>query len=157
MGHYRRSGMGRLSQNAVDPGKDLFAYLFILVMVFTFMLLMTTEERRSREAELKAPRSHQTGNSRFAAVENHKIGHLEKNGSEIKLVFAGRSYHPWRDLKALREDGRISRLKQAEGGEEEVIYLAADNINHVSLAEYFTAFRYLGEQGINIAFAEKLR
>ena len=50
----RRKRNGFSFENAQDPGKDLFAYLFLLIMVFSFMLLMTTEEKRKGRAILLA-------------------------------------------------------------------------------------------------------
>lgn len=157
MARYRRRGMAGIDQRMVDPGKDLFAYLFILVMVFSFMLLMTTQERHSHQPGQKAPQSSKLGRSQIAEVEPVKIGRLEKGDQGLVLIFADQTYHPWQDIDRLTTDGRITFSQREDGGSDQTLYLAADNAQKVSLVEYLEAFSFLGEKGINVAFAEKVR
>ncbi len=141
----------------VDPGKDLFAYLFILIMVFSFMLLMTTEERHSRRAENRAPQSLKAGRSELATVKAVNIGRLEKRGRGLVLVFAGQRYDPVRDFSRLEDDGRITIGRDADGKPRRTLYLDAGDAGLVSLAEYLKAFRFLGEHGVSVAFAERVK
>ncbi|MCD6292480.1 MAG: hypothetical protein J7M09_03365 [Deltaproteobacteria bacterium] len=157
MARYRKRGMSGIEQQMVDPGKDLFAYLFILIMVFSFMLLMTTEERRTHPSGQKAPQSSKVGYSQIAEVDPVNIGRLEKDEQGLILIFGDQIYHPLQDLKLLTADGRITVSQQGYGSGERTLYLAADNAQKVSLVEYLKAFSWLGEQGINIAFADKVR
>ena len=156
MARYRKRGLAGIEQRMVDPGKDLFAYLFILIMVFSFMLLMTTEERHSHRPGQKAPQSSKVGRSQMAEVAAVNIGRLEKRGKGIVLIFERRTYHPWQDIERLTADGRITVSRRADGGSDRTLYLAADNAQKVSLAEYLKAFSSLGEHGINVAFAEEV-
>ncbi len=157
MGRRRNRNPVGMGQATVDPGKDLFAYLFILIMVFSFMLLMTTEERHSRSSSYRAPQNAAAGHSTLARVRPAAIGRLEKRGGGIVLVFAGKSYDPVRDVAGLERDGCVSGRRNEEGVEQPTLYLAADNAGQVSLAEYLEAFRSLGEHGINVAFAERVK
>ena len=157
MARYRRRGLAGIEQRTVDPGKDLFAYLFILIMVFSFMLLMTTEERHSRKYGQKAPQSSKVGHSQVAEVAPVNIGRLEKGDKGIVLIFERQIYHPWQDIERLTADGRITVSQRADGSSDRILYLAADNAQKVSLAEYLKAFSFLGEHGINVAFAEEVR
>ena len=157
MARYRRRGQAGIEQRTVDPGKDLFAYLFILIMVFSFMLLMTTEERHSRRHDQKAPQSLKAARSQVSEVSPAGIGRLEKGDQGIVLVFEGQRYQPWQDIDRLTADGRITISQRADGGSDRTLYLAVDNAQEFSLAEYLAAFSFLGEQGINVAFAEKVR
>ncbi len=156
MARYRRRGMAAIEQRMVDPGKDLFAYLFILIMVFSFMLLMTTEERRAQQSGQKAPQSSKVGRSQLAEVAAVNIGRLEKGDQGLVLIFADQSYHPWQDIERLTSDGRITVSEQEDGSSNRTLYLAADNAQKVSLVEYLEAFSFLGEQGINVAFADEV-
>ncbi len=157
MARYRRRGLAGTEQRTVDPGKDLFAYLFILIMVFSFMLLMTTEERHSRRHGQKAPQSSKVGRSQVAEVAPVNIGRLEKGEGGIVLIFEGQRYHSWQDVERLIADGRITVFRQSDGSSDRTLYLAADNAQKVSLAEYLKAFSFLSEHGINVAFAEEVR
>ncbi len=157
MARYRKRGLSGIEQRTVDPGKDLFAYLFILIMVFSFMLLMTTEERHSRQRGQKAPQSSKVGRSQVVEVASTNIGRLEKEDNGIVLIFENQRYRPLQDIERLTADGRIAVSQGSDGSSERVLYLVAENAQKVSLAEYLKAFSFLGEQGINIAFAEEVR
>ncbi len=157
MARYRRRGLVGIEQRTVDPGKDLFAYLFILIMVFSFMLLMTTEERHSRQQGQKAPQRSKVSRSQVAQVAVVNIGRLEKGADGIVLVFEGQRYHPLLDVERLSADGRITVSQQLDGSSDRTLYLVAENAQKVSLAEYLKAFSFLGEHGINVAFADEVR
>ncbi len=156
MARYRRAGVTGIEQRVVDPGKDLFAYLFILIMVFSFMLLMTTEERHARQHNQRAPESTNASRSQLAEVAFDAIGHLEKDGNEIAMIFAGQEYFPLRDLDKLTADGRIIISKTKNGDVKQVIYLSTADADKLSLAEYLSAFSFLGEHGIDVAFADRV-
>ena len=156
MARYRRSGSTGIEQRVVDPGKDLFAYLFILIMVFSFMLLMTTEERRARQHNQQAPQSMKAAKSQLAEIDSKAIGRLEKNGDEVVMFFSGHKYFPLRDLERLKIDGRITISRSENGEVKRVIYLGTDDADKLSLAEYLSAFSFLGEHGINVAFADRV-
>jgi len=141
----------------VDPGKDLFAYLFILIMVFSFMLLMTTEERHAHRAQSPAPQTLKAGRSEMASVRTTNIGRLEKRGGGLVLLFAGQAYDPVKDFARLEKDGRITATPGPDGKPRRTIYLDAGDADLVSLAEYLETFRFLGEQGVNVAFAERVK
>jgi len=157
MSRYRRRGLVGMEQRTVDPGKDLFAYLFILIMVFSFMLLMTTEERHSHKADQNAPQSSKLGRSQIARVASINIGQLEKGEQGIVMVFEGQRYNPLQDVERLTRDGRITVSRQLDGSYSRTLYLVAENAQKVSLVEYLKAFSFLGEQGINVAFADEVR
>jgi len=156
MARYRRAGVTGIDQRVVDPGKDLFAYLFILIMVFSFMLLMTTEERHARRHQQRAPESTKASRSQLAEIAFNAIGRLEKDGGEVAMFFAGHEYFPLHDLKKLTADGRITVSKTENGEVRQVIYLSTADADKLSLAEYLAAFSFLGEHGINVAFADKV-
>ncbi len=156
MARYRRAGVSGIEQRVVDPGKDLFAYLFILIMVFSFMLLMTTEERHARRHRQQAPESTRAAQSQLAEIAFSAIGHLEKDGDEVAMFFADQEYFPLRDLDKLLADGRVVISKTENGGEKQVIYLSTADADKLSLAEYLSAFSFLGEHGINVAFADRV-
>jgi hypothetical protein len=143
-------------QGTVDPGKDLFAYLFILIMVFSFMLLMTTEERHAGSPNRPAPQSARAGRSELASVAAANIGRLEKLDGGLVLVFAGQRYDPVRDFGRLEKEGRITMGKNPDGTPKKILYLDAGDADLVSLAEYLKSFKSLSEHGVSVAFAERV-
>ena len=152
----RHSSLGP-GPGTVDPGKDLFAYLFILIMVFSFMLLMTTEERHAGSPSRQAPQSMKAGRSEMATVAPANIGRLERKGEGLVLVFAGQRYDPVKDFAQLEKDGRITSGPGPDGRSKRTLYLDAGDADLVSLAEYLNAFRFLGERGVSVAFAERVQ
>ena len=156
---YRRSRRTSIfHERTQDPGKDLFAYLFLLIMVFSFMLLMTTEERLNSISGQKGPeRQTAAGHSKLAAVSGKKIGRLTKKDGELYLAFGREFYHPRKDLGRLEKDQRVSAITDEAGRQKKVLYLEEDRANKVLLTEYLTAFQNLSNQGISIAFAERVK
>jgi len=155
---FRRRKNGILLERTQDPGKDLFAYLFLLIMIFSFMLLMTTEERRNSIPGQEGPQKHDaTGRSVLTAVPVEKIGQLAKKDGQLYLKFGKELYHPGRDLNRLKEERRISVVSDKDGRQNRVLYLEEEKANKVLLAEYLAAFQYLSQQGIGVAFAERVK
>jgi hypothetical protein len=147
----RRGRQGRLQlQGIQDPGKDLFAYLFLVMMVFSFMLLMSMEERYQKQVERKAPETRQSdaGRSSLVELEPTGLGRLRKKGDQLYLVFGDHWYDPQADFGGLETDGRIMN-----GAEGKTLYLFEEKGNQVYLGEYLVAFEFLSRQGINVAFA----
>jgi len=154
----RRKRNSSAHDGTQDPGKDLFAYLFLLVMIFTFMVLLTTEERRNGMAGQTAPASHPTSSrASLTAVERDQIGTLAMAGEQLVLNFADKTYHPSRDVNALLADGCVAHLPLQNGDENRVLYIAEQTQQAVSLEAYLAAFKALADEGITVAFAEKVR
>lgn len=127
-------------------------------MVFSFMLLMTVEEKRETMAGQTAPEKQGTaGRSTLAVVSKEKIGRLIKKDGELYLRFGKTLYHPRSDVPLLEKAQRVSVTFDKEGEEKRVLYLAEDWADKVLLAEYLNAFQYLSRQGIGVAFAESVK
>jgi hypothetical protein len=157
MGHRPRH-IGISLERTQDPGKDLFAYLFLLIMVFSFMLLMTTSERQSTLPGQKGPQqSEDSGRSRLAAVSTDKIAQLVKKDGRLWLRFGNDAYDPVWDMGRLEEDQRIAVITETDGRQQRVLYLEEDRTNTVLLAEYLAAFQHLNRHGIGVAFAERIK
>lgn len=154
----RRRKIGISLERTQDPGKDLFAYLFLLIMVFSFMLLMTTGERKSTMPGQTGPQQHDaTGRSLLAAVPLEKIARLAKKDGSLYLKFGSVFYHPGRDVDRLEKDHRIALISDKDGRHKRVLYLEEDKTNKVLLAEYLEAFQHLSLKGIGVAFAERIK
>jgi len=154
----RHRKIGISLERTQDPGKDLFAYLFLLIMVFSFMLLMTTGERKSTMPGQTGPQKHDaTGRSRLAAVPLEKIAKLARKGGNLYLKFGNEFYHPDRDVDRLEKDHRIALISDKDGRQKRVLYLEEDKTNKVLLAEYLEAFQHLSLKGIGVAFAERVK
>ena len=127
-------------------------------MVFSFMLLMTTGEKKSTIPGQTAPQQHNTiGRSLLAAVPLEKIARLAKKDGRLYLKFGSTLYHPDRDVDRLEKDHRIALISDKDGRWKRVLYLEEDRTNKVLLAEYLDAFQHLSLRGIGVAFAERVK
>lgn len=145
-----------LSQHSAnqDPGKDLFAYLFLLVMVFSFMLLVSLQEIHAQIQAQNAPGQQEAGQSMIGRIGQDQLGRLVRTGGGLVLEFDGIQYDPVADLDRLRQDGR---LEQGTDGEGSTLYLEEQPNSGVLLTEYLEAFINLNNAGVSVAFAESVK
>lgn len=138
---------------AGDPGKDLFAYLFLLIMVFAFMVLMSIEQKNNTQ---QAPDQKKQGKSRVTQILKKNIGTLEDRDGKIYLKFDQTIYDPVKDLHRLVQDKRIV-ISHPEGKEkQQFLYIEKKNQETISLFDYLETFQKLSQKNITIAFAEEL-
>ena len=142
-----------ISPAAGDPGKDLFAYLFLLIMVFSFMLIMSSEQTGSAQ---KAPHSEKRGTSGFTAISQKNIASLEKIDSKIFLRFGSELYNPEHDLEKLEKDKRIVIVKKTGEKEQKFLYIKKKDQEDISLFEYLETFKKISQKNISIAFAREV-
>lgn len=152
MGRRRRQGIST-SLAAGDPGKDLFAYLFLLIMVFSFMLLMSFEQAGSAR---KAPESEKSGTSTLTTISKDNIATLEEINSKIFLRFGKDLYDPENDLEKLEQDKKIVVVKQDGREEQRFLYIEKKNQEDISLFEYLETFKRLSQKNISIAFTREV-
>lgn len=152
MGRRRREGIST-SLAAGDPGKDLFAYLFLLIMVFSFMLLMSFDEKGSAQ---KAPESKKSGTSTLTTISKDNIATLEEIDSKIFLRFGKDLYDPENDLEKLEQDKKIVVVKQDGREEQRFLYIEKKNQEDISLFEYLETFKRLSQKNISIAFVREV-
>lgn len=149
----------RRRQNALDtmqvqdPGKDLFAYLFLLIMVFSFMLLMTMDERIEALQGKKAPEQVEAS-SGLTTVAHGTVGRLLKKDGTLLLRFGERDFSP-HGFEALTKAGMIVEQENGQGKMVKTIYIQKEE-STVLLSEYLQAFTALNKHGIAVAFAEVL-
>jgi hypothetical protein len=149
----RRHSMLSQHSNTQDPGKDLFAYLFLLVMVFAFMLLVTLKDVHGQLQAQNAPdRQAEPGQSSISRIETAQLGHLVQTAQGLVLEFDGEHYDPVADVKRLQEDGRL-----IDDDDKKTLYLEEQSGSQVLLTEYLEAFVNLNLAGINVAFAEPVK
>ncbi len=152
MGRRQRQGIST-SLAAGDPGKDLFAYLFLLIMVFSFMLLMSFEQAGSVQ---KAPDSEKNGTSTLTTISKDNIASLEEIDSKIFLRFGKVLYDPEYDIEKLEQDKKIVAVKQDGREEQRFLYIEKKNQEDISLFEYLETFKRLSRKNISIAFAQEI-
>lgn len=138
-----------------DPGKDLFAYLFLLIMVFAFMLLMSFEQQQ--EAAQAAPVEKQSGQSGLAVVSGEHVALLEKQGDSLLLRFGNRVYDPMLDFSRLEADGHIVTIPDADGRPGKFLYIQNKSQRSISLMDYLDTFKVFSRHGVSVAFAEVVR
>ena len=103
----RRSRKDEFFSQVQDPGKDLFAYLFLVMLIFSFVILVSYEEKIRGEKIQKAPQVSAPGKSRLVKLKNEEIGRLVKKDGRIFLVFGGKFYSPDEGIKILEKKGII--------------------------------------------------
>ncbi|MCP3872059.1 MAG: hypothetical protein GY699_02750 [Desulfobacteraceae bacterium] len=152
MRNRRRQGIST-TLAAGDPGKDLFAYLFLLIMVFSFMLLMSFEQAGSAQ---KSPDQGKKGSSGLTSLSKDTIASLEEVDSKIFLKFGQNLYDPEKDFEKLKKDNRIVTLKKDGKKEALFLYIEKKNQDSISLFEYLETFKTLSEKNVSIAFAQEV-
>lgn len=148
----RRSGIN-IFPTAGDPGKDLFAYLFLLIMVFAFMLMMSSEQAGSAQ---NAPARKKNGTSALTQVAIENIGVLEKQGSQLLLRFGKNLYDPETDFEKLEQDKRIMTITK-DGKNQKILYIEKKGRTSISLFDYLDTFKPLSRKGVSIAFAGRIQ
>jgi hypothetical protein len=140
-----------------DPGKDLFAYLFLMIMVFCFMLMMAAHEvTQSMQGQESPEKQQAAGSSSLAAVSEKNIGRLMKKDSRIYLRYGDQLYSPEKDIDKLTADGHVLTLKDKDDVEKQMLFIEETNDQQVLLTEYLFAFQHLSADGVGVAFAERV-
>ena len=157
MGRYGRRGKrGEFFSQVQDPGKDLFAYLFLVMLIFSFVILLTYEQKVRKKTLQESPKEVSQGKSSLVTLKNEEIGKLVKQDGTIYLQFGETSYRPDTDVALLEESGILKRI-QRDGKEAQMLYIEEDPQSRIYLKEYLETFAALSDQGIDIAFAKKIR
>jgi hypothetical protein len=146
----RRNSRGGGMMQAQDPGKDLFAYLFLLIMVFAFMLLMSVDQQKQTQT---APEHAQPGRSGFHKVSADHVATLEKNKEKLWLRFGDVRYDPLTDFEKLVQDGRL--IKDGDG-EKQMLLIEDTPGERIFLHDYLETFSVFSRQGVAIAFAKEV-
>lgn len=143
--------------NFQDPGKDLFAYLFLMVMIFSLLLLRTAEEQIADLSGNKSPRQIEpAGQSSLREVSIDNLGRLGRRQGEVILLFGNAGYHPRTDGGRLLADGRITPMTDEAGREKKILYLEEGQGGDILLNEYLKAFAELSRQGIEVVFVDRV-
>jgi len=144
----RRQGI-TIQGAAGDPGKDLFAYLFLLIMVFAFMLLMSVEQGKDVQ---KAPDRQTRSQVGGVAVSRDMIGDLVVRDSKLFLRFGQTFYDPLTQADQLENDGKV--WQEGEGGDmKKVLYVKRPEQAGVTLGKYLDTFKAFAARNISVAFA----
>ena len=151
----RRRNKGITLSQFQDPGKDLFAYLFLVMMVI-FLLFMGTQGLKWAK-EQESPGESGTSPHPTTDLKKDKIGRLVKQEGKIYLSFKGLLFSPEKenDLYRLEKEGIVYSKGGKEGGGNKVIYLWKQKDNSISLMEYLSAFQLLSDQNIKVLFVEE--
>jgi len=152
----RRSRRGEFFSQVQDPGKDLFAYLFLVMLIFSFVILLTYEQKVRRQTIQKSPEEVSQGRSSLVTLKNKEIGKLIKRDGIIYLLFGEKSYRPDTDIASLEKEGILKTI-QRDGKEAKMLYIEEEPQSRIYLKEYLETFAALSDQGIDIAFARKVK
>ena len=151
-----RMKRGDFFSQVQDPGKDLFAYLFLVMLIFSFVILLTYEQKLKGETIQKSPEEVSPGHSSLITLKTKEIGSLIKRDGRICLRFGNHLYYPDTEIALLEKDGIIKEVSR-DGKKSKVIYIVEDPKSRIYLREYLETFAALSNQGIDIAFARKIK
>ncbi len=133
-----------------DPGKDLFAYLFLLIMVFSFMLLMSVDQSQARQ---DSPDHTKSGKSSYSKVSKQNVATLRTKGDRLYLKFGNDLYDPITDMSKLELDGRITKKIDGETVQK-IMYIEKQDKGDISLFHYLDTFKIFSDHQISIAFVK---
>ncbi len=152
----RKHRGGDLFSQVQDPGKDLFAYLFLVMLIFSFIILLTYEQKVRREAVQQSPTEISQGSSSLITLNTGQIGRLVKREEKVCLLFGEKTYFPDTDIAVMEKDGIIKQVSR-NGRKAKVLYLKEDPRSSIYLKEYLETFSALSQHGIDIAFARQMK
>ena len=140
-----------------DPGKDLYAYLY-LITVISFIFLVTAGKMSNAVAKYEGPDQHKvSGASSLTTVASRNLGKLVKQDNRIYLKFGDRLIDPVTELHRLQAEGFLTAMKGPDGKEKKTLFLESAETHAVLLSEYLSAFQQFSRHGISIAFAERVK
>ncbi|RJQ48787.1 MAG: hypothetical protein C4530_24135 [Desulfobacteraceae bacterium] len=149
--------MGMLFQRTEDPGKDLYAYLYITTLIFCIMFVTADKLQNALSQQPGPEKTSLPVSTTLSTIPSDKLGRLVKESGTVFLVYGITRYRPAQDAGKLEADSRIVKITDAKGAEKKMLYLEAEPSNRVLLSEYLSAFGDLGSSGIGITFAEKIK
>lgn len=153
----RRRNTGLTSNAGHDPGKDLFAYLFLLMVIFVFVLLMTLHQVQADANLTRAPDRQLQGQSSLKSLDQKQFGTLVKDKGQLVLRFGAQTFYPQRDIEQLLTSPYLVQEQDEAGQTRKTLYLDARQQQPVLLGEYLAAFQALSTAGISVAFAERAK
>lgn len=140
-----------------DPGKDLYAYLY-LITVISFIFLVTAGKMPDAISKHEGPDQLKTpGVSSLATLSSKNLGKLVKQGAQIYLKFGNRLIDPITEIHRLEAEGFLTSLRGTGGKEKKTLFLESAETKAVLLSEYLSAFQQFSKHGIGIAFAERVK
>jgi hypothetical protein len=131
-----------------DPGKDLFAFLFLTTFIMVFVMIISYEQKS--KGGRKAPAQRGAGAGTITMSQNN-VGRLARENASLVLVYENRRFDPTNesDVKELLKGKRV----QEKNGEKE-IYIVEDPQCGMLVTEYFHAFEKIKKRGINVVFGK---
>ncbi|MCG8617589.1 MAG: hypothetical protein MI802_15330 [Desulfobacterales bacterium] len=140
-----------------DPGKDLFAYLFLLIMVFAFMLLMSFEQKDGVAAAQTGPEQNKSDIRGPRTVSRDQVARLVKEGDTLLLRYGSVVYDPATDVERLTDDGRIVTVTGDNGDSRQFLYIEKQGRGTISLFEYLDTFQVFSRHQVAVAFAREVK
>jgi len=133
-----------------DPGKDLFAYLFLLTIIIS--LLFLTQGLNMITQTQNAPENKAMSLKKRIKLKPDHIGRLVRKDGQIYLCFQTKLYLPKNemDIAHLKNEGFVHL-----NGKREEIYIWKNSAKNISLEEYLETFKHFNEHNINIIFVDK--
>ena len=140
-----------------DPGKDLYAYLY-LITVISFIFLVTAGKMPNAVVKHESPDQRKVpGVSSLATVASRNLGKLVKQENRIYLKFGDRLIDPITEIHYLEAEGFLTAMRGPGGKKKRTLFLESAETKAVLLSEYLAAFQQFSKHGIGIAFAERVK
>ena len=153
----RRHRNGLFFRRTEDPGKDLYAYLYIMTILFCIMCVTAGKLQKTPSRQPGPEKNRLPATTTLAAISPEKLGRLVKENNTVFLVYGSSRYRPAQDAEKLEADGRIAITVDEKGAKRKMLYLEEQQTRGVLLSEYLSTFAHLGDLGIGVSFAERVK
>jgi len=141
-----------------DPGKDLFAFLFLMVMIFSFMVLISGQamKKNIQQQDQSMISRNKSKDSTLEQINNKFLGRLVSKNNRLFIVFDQQYFDPITDISKMESKGYIQTKSLTDGTINKRIFLERNKTSDVLLEDYLCIFQTLSRKGIAVAFSERL-
>lgn len=145
----RRKGKSMVS-GFQDPGKDIFAFLFLTSFIMIFVMLVAYEQKVKGGDKSPGPPIPENGGGTIILPKGD-VGELMKENDKIFLVFGNSKFDPT-DEKQLNTLIAGPWIKEKDGKKVMYLNLKEASNSRVLLNEYFSAFNEISRRNIEVVF-----
>ena len=121
---YPRAGTGDISQQ--DTGKDLFALLFLVMLMQSLLFMIFANESASLNSI--QPVSESSGGSNGTDPEKIVVGKVFQKGNRLFLNFEGNIFDPKKDGAGLVTKGYTVTTHDSSGRETQAVYVDYEGV-----------------------------
>lgn len=128
-----------------DPGKDIFAFLFITTFIMVFVMLLSYEQKK-KGGPPPLPVDEKKGESSIT-LHREEVGVLKKENGQIMIVLGNKMFN-LNDISIIDELVQGPWIKNIKG--KKILVIKEDPNTNILLKEYLSAFGRIHAKGVEI-------